>query len=107
MTTKPETILKKLNRVVRAPVDRNKTLRRLRQYHAEKRSLEEVIDWALDFRGGGGLFRIKTLQKRSEILSLATMVEQSDPKIILEIGTERQFSIHPHKQQHIQTKLRI
>ena len=75
MTTKPETILKKLNRAVRAPVDRYMTLRRLRQYHAEKRSLEEVVNCARDFRGGGGLFRIKTLQKRSEILSLATMVE--------------------------------
>lgn len=89
MTTKRETILKKLNRAVRAPVDRNKTLRRLSQYHAEKRSLEEVVDWALDFRGGGGLYRIKTLQKRSEILSLATMVEELGPKITLEIGTER------------------
>lgn len=89
MTTKSESIFKKLTRAVRSPVDRNKTLRRLRQYHAERRSLEEVVDWALDFQGGGGLYRIKTLQKRSEILSLAAKVEELAPKIILEIGTER------------------
>ncbi len=89
MTTKPETIFKKLHRALRSPVDRSKTLRRLREYHSKVRSLEEVVDWALDFQGGGGLYRIKTLQKRSEILSLAKMVNDLDPKITLEIGTER------------------
>lgn len=39
--------------------------------------------------GGGGYFRIKTLQIRSEITALAKAVEEIKPKIILEIGTAR------------------
>ena len=89
MTTKPETIIKKIARSIREPLDKKKTLRRLAHYHSKERSLDEVVDWALDFKGGGGLYRVKTLQKRSEILSLATLVNKLAPKLILEIGTER------------------
>jgi hypothetical protein len=74
MTTKPDTITKKVSRLIRTPFDKHKTFSRLKEYHSKIRSLEETVDWALNFKGGGGLYRIKTLQKKSEILSLAKMV---------------------------------
>jgi len=89
MTTKPDTITKKVSRLIRAPFDKHKTFSRLEEYHSKIRSLEETVDWALNFKGGGGLYRIKTLQKKSEILSLAKMVQELNPSNILEIGTER------------------
>lgn len=89
MTTKHDSLAKKLNRAIREPFDKKKSLKRLEEYHSMNRELDEVVDWALNFGGGGGLYRVKTLQKRSEILELATMVKQLNPSIILEIGTER------------------
>jgi len=89
MTTKPETITKKISRSLRAPFDKSKSVKRLDEYLSTKRTLEETVDWALDFNGGGGLYRVKTLQKKSEILSLAKMVQDLNPTNILEIGTER------------------
>lgn len=89
MTTKQDSLLKKFHRAIRAPVDLRKSPKRLEEYHADDHTLDEVIDWALNFKGGGGLYRVKTLQKRSEILALATLVEDIKPRRILEIGTER------------------
>lgn len=89
MTTRPDTITKKVSRLIRAPFDKRKTFSRLEEYHSKTRTLEETVDWALNFNGGGGLYRIKTLQKKSEILSLAKMVQELNPTNILEIGTER------------------
>jgi len=66
-----------------------RSLARLRIYHSARRSLSDVVTWALDFRGGGGPFRVKTLQKRSEILGLAERVAALNPQRILEIGTAR------------------
>jgi len=89
MTTKQDTITKKISRSIRSPFDKKKSLKRLEKYHSKNRSLEETVDWALDFNGGGGLYRIKTLQKKSEIFALAKLVYELNPKNILEIGTER------------------
>ena len=89
MTTKQDTITKKISRSIRSPFDRKKSLKSLEKYHSKNRSLEETVDWALDFNGGGGLYRIKTLQKKSEIFALAKLVYELNPKNILEIGTER------------------
>lgn len=68
---------------------RSRSLARLEKFHAAPRSLPDVVDWALDFRGGGGPYRVKTLQKRSEILRLAERVAALNPERILEIGTAR------------------
>ena len=81
-------LLKELSRILRLPFNRNFALRRLKEYHARPRSLEETVDWAMNF-GGGGYMTIKSLQIRSEITRLARAVTALKPKIILEIGTAR------------------
>lgn len=80
--------LKKLSRKLRAPFNSHFAMKRLAEYHAQPRSLEETIDWAMNF-GGGGYFLVKTMQIPTEILALARAVEALQPKIILEIGTAR------------------
>lgn len=50
-----QSTLKKISRSLRAPYNRGVALRRLREYHACPRSLEETVDWAMNF-GGGGYF---------------------------------------------------
>ena len=80
--------LKELSRTLRVPVNRHFAFRRLRKYHAASRSIEETVDWAMNF-GRYGYFTIHTLQKRSEIIALAKAAAALQPKIILEIGTAR------------------
>jgi cephalosporin hydroxylase len=80
--------LKELSRTLRIPFSRFLAFRRLKQYHARPRSLEETVDWAMSF-GRYGYFTIHTLQKRSEILALAKAVAALKPRIVLEIGTAR------------------
>lgn len=79
---------KELSRTLRIPFNRFFAFRRLKQYHARPRSLDETIDWAMNF-GRYGYFTITTLQKRSEILALANAVKALNPRTILEIGTAR------------------
>jgi cephalosporin hydroxylase len=78
-------LLKKLSRAIRHPFNARYAEKRLAEYHARSRSLEEVVDWAMNF-GGGGYMRVKTLQIPSEITRLAKAVKALEPKIILEIG---------------------
>lgn len=80
--------LKELSRTLRIPFNRYFAFRRLRKYHGAHRSIEETVDWAMNF-GRYGYFTIHTLQKRSEIIALAKAVAALQPKIILEIGTAR------------------
>ncbi|MEO7557778.1 MAG: class I SAM-dependent methyltransferase [Gammaproteobacteria bacterium] len=80
--------VKELSRTLRIPFNRYFAFRRLKEYHAQPRSLEETVDWAMRF-GRYGYFTIHTLQKRSEIIALAKVVAVLQPKIILEIGTAR------------------
>ena len=80
--------LKELSRTLRIPFNRYFAFRRLKQYHAQPRSLEETVDWAMNF-GRYGYFTIHTLQQRSEIIALAKAVAALQPKIVLEIGTAR------------------
>jgi cephalosporin hydroxylase len=81
-------VLKELSRTLRIPFSRFLAFRRLRQYHAQPRSLDETVDWAINF-GRYGYCTIHTLQKRSEIIALAKAVAALKPKIVLEIGTAR------------------
>jgi len=73
-------------RQLRAPLDRYRAFQQLNEFHSKKRSLEESIDKGLNF-GGHGHFKIRTIQKRSEILNLAKKVSEIQPRNILEIGT--------------------
>ena len=75
-------------RNLRMPFNRRAAFKRLAEYHAKERNLQERIQWAMNF-GGSGYFRIKTLQIPSEITSLAKAVKALQPKRILEIGTAR------------------
>lgn len=81
-----KTLLKKLSRQLRHPFNARYGNKRLAEYHSRPRSLEEVVDWAMNF-GGGGYMRVKTLQIPSEITRLAQAVQAIKPKTILEIGT--------------------
>lgn len=80
--------LKNLSRTLRQPLNARYAFRRLAEFHSQPRSLEEVVDWAMNF-GGGGHMRVKTMQVPAEIMQLARAVEALEPKIILEIGTAR------------------
>jgi cephalosporin hydroxylase len=80
--------IREAGRRLRAPFNRRWAFRRLGEYHAAPRSIEETVDWALTF-GGGGYFNISTIQVRSEILELARRVAELQPRVILEIGTHR------------------
>jgi len=78
--------LKNLTRAIRRPFNRSFAFKRMHEYHASPRTLDETVDWAMNF-GGGGYYRIKTLQIPTEITALAQAVKDLEPKIILEIGT--------------------
>ncbi|MDX1593662.1 MAG: class I SAM-dependent methyltransferase [Gammaproteobacteria bacterium] len=80
--------LRDMRRRMLAPYHRADAVRRLIEYHAHERSLEQVVDWAMNF-GGSGYYRIKSLQIRDEILGLARRVRDLEPRLILEIGTAR------------------
>lgn len=80
--------LKQLSRRLRQPFNSLYAERRLKEYHSRPRSLDEVVDWAMNF-GGGGFMTVKTLQIPKEITQLAQAVQAIKPKIIVEIGTAR------------------
>lgn len=79
---------KSLSRQLRQPFNDLYARRRLKEYHSKQRSLEEVVDWAMNF-GGGGYMTVRTLQIPAEITQLAKAVQAIKPKIIVEIGTAR------------------
>lgn len=78
--------LRDISRAIRAPLNKREAFSKLKLFHSKKRSLDEIIDMAMNF-GTSGLYRVDSVQKRSEILSLAMSVEAINPKTILEIGT--------------------
>lgn len=80
--------LKNLSRHLRQPFNSRYAMRRLKEYHSKPRTLAEVVDWAMNF-GGGGFMTVKTLQIPQEITQLAQAVQALNPKIIVEIGTAR------------------
>jgi len=79
---------KKISRALRRPFNRYMAVKRLREYHAEPRTIEDAVQWAMNF-GSSGFYRITTSQKPSEIIALAKAVRTIEPKLILEIGTSR------------------
>lgn len=75
-----------ISRKLRAPFNRRDAINKLKKFHSKNRSRDEIVDMAMDF-GTRGLYRVDSVQKRSEILSLAKAVADIKPKTILEIGT--------------------
>jgi len=80
--------VRELRRTLRRPFDRRAAFKRLREYHARQRTLEEVVTWAGNFRSRGE-FAVKMLQIPAEITRLARLVAALNPRIILEIGSAR------------------
>lgn len=81
-------LFKSISRRLRQPFNSLYGHHRLKEYHSKKRSLEEVIDWAMNF-GGGGYMTVQTLQIPTEITQLSKAVQAINPEIIVEIGTAR------------------
>lgn len=79
-------LFKTISRRLRQPANARYAFKRLAEYHAQPRTLTEVVDWAMRF-GGNGYMRVKTLQIPWEITRLAERVASINPRIILEIGT--------------------
>ena len=75
-----------ISRKIRAPFNRKSAFNKLKQFHSRKRSTEELVDMAMDFKTTG-LYRVDSVQKREEILALANAVAEIKPKTIVEIGT--------------------
>ena len=75
-----------ISRKIRAPFNRRSAFSKLRQFHGKKRSVDEIIDMAMDFKTTG-LYRVDSVQQREEILALANAVKAIKPATILEIGT--------------------
>jgi len=75
-----------ISRKVRAPLNRKSAFKKLEQFHSRKRSTEELIDMAMDFKTEG-LYRVDSVQQREEILALANAVDALKPETIVEIGT--------------------
>lgn len=75
-----------ISRKIRAPFNRKSAFNKLRQFHQKKRSIDETIDMAMDFKSRG-LYRVDSVQMREEILALAKAVDSINPATILEIGT--------------------
>lgn len=78
--------IREFGRWLRVPFNRRQALKRLGEFHAAKRPLDEIVQWAMSF-GTQGKFRVKTTQIPSEINGLATEVAKLQPKVIVEIGT--------------------
>lgn len=78
--------LKYLSRLIRLPFNRYVALRKIRNLHKKPYSLKDIVNNAIDF-STSGFYKIKSVQKISEIQSLANEVSKLKPKYILEIGT--------------------
>lgn len=81
-------LVRDLGRKIRAPFNKRAALSALRKFHARNRSLADIVDAAIKFPSKG-LFRVASIQQRSEIMSLAKAVQELKPRNILEIGTAR------------------
>lgn len=80
--------IRNVGRKLRAPFNRRAAFSVLNEFHAKQRSLDEIVDAAIKFPSKG-LFRVESIQKRSEIVALTRAVAEIEPRNILEIGTAR------------------
>ena len=78
--------IKHINRTLRIPFNRRMAFKHLREFHGKERSSEELVDRAMAFKTRG-YFKVSMAQIRTEILALVKIVAESNPKIIIEIGT--------------------
>lgn len=78
--------IKHFGRLLRLPFNRYVALKKIKNLHREPYKLENIVKKAIDFKTTG-FFKIKSVQKESEIQLLALAVSKLKPKNILEIGT--------------------
>ena len=84
--------VRNIGRKIRAPINKRSAFKELEKFHSQPRSLDEIVDAAIKFPSHG-LFRVESIQKRSEIMALASAVAELKPSNILEIGTARAGSL--------------
>lgn len=77
---------KDFSRKLRLPLHRRWALKRLAEFHSRRRTIDEIIWWALHF-GGKGYMAVSSMQIPSEITRLAALVAELKPRLSLEIGT--------------------
>jgi len=77
---------KNFSRKLRAPFNRRSANLRLAKFHSEPYSLSNIVIRGMDL-GTSGLYRVTSVQNKSEILSLLESVKAIEPLNILEIGT--------------------
>jgi len=80
--------VREFGRKIRAPFSKRSAFKALEEFHEKERSLDEIVDTAIKFPSNG-LYRVSSIQQRSEIMALATAVAAIKPKNVLEIGTAR------------------
>ncbi|MDX1810558.1 MAG: class I SAM-dependent methyltransferase [Gammaproteobacteria bacterium] len=79
-------VFRDFSRKLRAPINRFIALKKLDKFHQIDRDINEIVDTGVNL-GTRGLFKVNSVQKRSEILSLVEHVKSLVPENILEIGT--------------------
>lgn len=78
--------LKHISRLLRQPFNRHTALKRIKNLHKKPYKLEDIVNQAINFKTTG-FYKIKSVQKTSEIQALAKAVSKIKPEVILEIGT--------------------
>lgn len=74
------------SRKLRAPINRYVAIKKLGKFHQIDRDISEIVDTGIDL-GTHGLYKVNSVQKRSEILNLVEHVNELSPENVLEIGT--------------------
>lgn len=79
-------LFRDFSRKLRAPINRTAAIKKLKKFHQIDRDISEIVDTGIDL-GTRGLYKVNSVQKRSEILKLVEHVNELLPENVLEIGT--------------------
>jgi hypothetical protein len=74
------TLFRDISRKIRAPFNNKSAFLEMEKFHASQRNIEEIVDAAIKFPSKG-LFRIESVQKRSDNLALARAVAELKPSV--------------------------
>ncbi len=79
-------IFRDISRKLRAPANRYTAIKKLDKFHHVSRDIDDIVDTGINL-GTHGLYKVNSVQKRSEVMSLVQHVNNLKPKYVLEIGT--------------------
>ena len=79
-------LFRDFSRKLRAPINRAVAIKKLNKFHQTDRNIREIVDTGIEL-GTRGLYKVNSVQKRSEILNLVEHVYELSPENVLEIGT--------------------